>query len=153
MDRSTTRQMAFVRPPDTHDPSKTLVAWFTHPPGAIIQISHESELTVEMTRWLVETGCTQLLGRFPGPTPLLIVLDLRLMTKRQPAVRGLLVEAAKKLGPRLGMGYVLPPANSSKIYLASLHAATAALRAFGAKVEVIDSLSNLLATQRIRTAS
>ncbi len=152
MERTTTRQMAFTRSPDTHDPSNTLVAWFTQPPGAIIQIAHESELTVDMTRWLVEHGCGQLLARFPGTTPLVIILDFRLMTKREPAVRGLLVEAAKKLGQRLGTGYVLPPANAGKIYLASLHAATAALRAFGAKVEVADSLSNLLAKQRIRAA-
>lgn len=151
MDRST-RHTAFFRLPDTHDPTGTLVAWFTQPPGAVIQFSRESELTVEMTSWLVEHGCSQLLGRFPGTTPLIIVLDLQFMTKRQPAVRALLVEAAKKLGPRLGMGFVLPPANAGKIYLASLHAATAALRAFGAKVEVVESLPTLLTTRRIRAA-
>ena len=151
MERSP-RHTAFARSADTHDPSGTLVAWFTHPPGALIQISRSSELTVEMATWLVERGCGELLGRFPGTTPLMIVLDLRLMTKRQPAVRTLLVEAAKKLGPRLGTGYVLPPENGGKIYLASLHAAAAALRAFGARIEIVESLSALMSTRGIRAA-
>lgn len=146
------RHMAFLRSPHTQDPSGALVAWFTDPAGALVQISRTSELTVEMTRWLVEHGCAQLLARFPGTTPLTIVLDIRLMTKRQPAVRSLLVEAAKKLGPRLGMGYVLPPENSGKVYLASLHAATAALRVFGARVEISESLSALLSAQHMRAA-
>ncbi len=146
------RHAAFARLPHTQDPTSTLVAWFTDPPGALIQISRSSELTVEMTRWLVEQGCAELLARFRGTTPLTIVLDIRLMTKRQPAVRSLLVEAAKKLGPRLGTGYVLPPENAGKVYLASLHAAAAALRVFGARIEVSESLSTLLITKRIRAA-
>lgn len=140
----------FQRRPDTHDPSGTLVAWFTHPPGAIIQMVRESELTVAMGTWLADRGCAELVARFPGPTPLTIVLDFRLMTKREPAVRGLLVETAKKLGPRIEMGFVLPPTNASKVYLASLHAATAALRAFGIKVAVTESLSGLCKERGIR---
>lgn len=113
-------------------------------------MARTSELTVAMATWLVEQGCGELLAHFPGPTPLIIILDLRLMTGRQPAVRGLLVEAAKKLGPRLGQGYVIPPESAGKVYLASLHAAAAALRAFGARVEIAQSLSTLLAAKEIR---
>jgi hypothetical protein len=142
----------FARSPHLHDPTGTLVAWFTEPAGALIQISRLSEFTVEMATWLVEVGSSQLLARFPGTTPLVIVLDLRLMTKRQPAVRSLLVEAAKKLGPRLGCGFVIPPENSSKVYLASIHAAAAALRVFGAKVEIVESLPSLVAEKRLRAA-
>jgi EAL domain-containing protein (putative c-di-GMP-specific phosphodiesterase class I) len=149
MDR-TNRHTAFAQLPHTQDSTGTLVAWFTSPPGALVQISRSSELTVEMTRWLVEHGCSELLDRFPGPTPLAIVLDIRLMTKRQPAVRSLLVEAAKKLGPRLGTGYVIPPESAGKVYLASLHAAAAALRVFGARIEIAESLSILVDTKRIR---
>lgn len=152
MDRSALRT-TFTRLPHTHDPSRTLVAWFTDPPGAIIQIVRESELTVEMTTWLVEVGFAELLARFRGTSALIIVLDLRLMLKRQPAVRSLIVDAAKKLAPRLGAGYVIPPDNAGKVYLASLHAAAAALRAFGARVEIAESLSSLLATKGIRPAS
>jgi len=149
MDRSS-RHTAFARSADTHDPTGTLVAWFTKPPGALIQFSRSSELTVEMATWLVEQGCGELLARFPGTTPLTIVLDLRLMTKRQPAVRSLLVEAAKKLGPRLGAGYVLRPERASKIYLNSLNAAQAALRSVGSSLKIVESLSTLIATRGIR---
>lgn len=144
--------VAFPRAPHTRDPSGTLVAWFTDPPGALIQMSRSSELTVEMAAWLVNAGVAQLLARFPGTGPLTIVLDIRLMTKRDPAVRSLLVEAAKKLGPRLGAGYVIPPENSSKIYLASVHAAAAALRVFGARVEIFETLSAVLTVKKLRAA-
>jgi hypothetical protein len=140
----------FQRRPDTHDPSGLLVAWFTQPAGAIIQLVQEAELTAAMGAWLADRGCQELLTRFPGPTTLTIILDLRLMTSRQTAVRGLLVETAKKIAPRLEMGFVIPPAGSGKVYLASLHAATAALRAFGAKVSVAESLSQLCQERGIR---
>jgi hypothetical protein len=144
---------AFARRPHVQDPSGTLVAWFTDPAGAVIQLARPSELTIEMTRWLVGTGLDALVQRFPGDVPLTVVLDVRMMTSRQPAVRGLIVDAAKTLRPRLGRAVVIPPQNATRVYLAGLSAAVAVLRVFGVELELQESIGLAVARIGLHTAA
>jgi hypothetical protein len=147
------RHAAFARRPHLADESAILLAWFTEPAGVVIQLAEPSELTMEMTRWLVGPGLEALVQRFPGDTPLTIVLDVRLMTSRQPAVRGLIVEAAKALRARLARAVVIPPQNATRVYLAGLNAAVAVLRVFGVDIELQDSLKIALARIGLHAAA
>lgn len=147
---SSARHLAFTRRPHKQDPTGALVAWFTEPPGALIQMTREGELTVAMARAVILPGCDELLARFSNGEPLTLVLDISLMEKRETAVRAVFVDAAKRLGARIGAGIVIAPKSASKIYLMSLQAAVATLRVFGVNLEIQSSLQAVVTAMGIR---
>jgi hypothetical protein len=129
------------------DPSGCAAIWFTEPPGAVIQFVQPARGDLALVRWLVGPALERLLERFPGSSPLVFVMDLGLMTGRDAAVRPILNEAVKSLGPRIARSVVVPPENASVVYMASLHASVSLLRVFGVPVE-IQSLPNALRALR-----
>ena len=142
----------FAGPPHIRDASGALVAWFTEPPGALIQVAEPCQLTVDMARWLVGPGFAALEARFPEPARLILVLDLGLMTGRDVAVRPLIVDLAKTLRPRLARAIVIPPQRASALYIASLKTGVAVLRVFGVTVEVARSLPEVVTTAALGPA-
>jgi len=118
------------------DPSRALGAWFTEPPGVFIQFARRAALTVPLAEWLAGPVSTSLTNRFPGDEPLIFVLDLTQMEGRDPSARTLIVEAGRALGSRAGRAVLVPPLNTSRVYLASLHAAASLARVVGLTVSV-----------------
>ena len=144
---------AFTVPPDLRSPAGDLAVWFTDPPGAVVQLSERKRGTVEMASWLAGPGVHTLLDRFPGTARLVILLDLTLMKDRDPAVRPLLVEAAKALGPRIAQGIVVAPDKAGPVYLASVRAAASVLGVFGVDVHVARSVVGAIARAHLAPAA
>jgi hypothetical protein len=145
--------LAFTVPPHLVHPSKDLVCWFTDPPGIVIQIVNAVPGTLSMASWLGRTAQAALFARFPGVHDLIVVLDLRSMTGREPAARGGLVEPAKRMKSRVTRTILLPPKNASQVYLGSMYAATALLSAFGVHVDIQRGMGKVLASYGLRAAA
>jgi hypothetical protein len=127
-----------------------MVIWFTDPPGIVIQIVRPAQGTRSMTDWLGSAAQEAFLKRFPGAKGLIVVVDLSLMTGREPAARNGLVEPAKRLKPHVARTVLIPPKNASQVYLGSMYAATAILSAFGVHVELQRSMSAVSALYGLR---
>src|SRR5581483_5323747 len=88
---------AFKSPPHFLDPTRTVAVWFTNPPGAVIQFARRAMGSVPLAEWAVGPGRTRLLSQFPGDGPLVVVLDLGLMTGRDPVARPIITAAVRGL--------------------------------------------------------
>ena len=128
---------AFQVPPHLLDPSHTVAVWFTEPPGAVIQFTRPAVGTVALAEWLVGPAQAQLVRRFPDDCPLVFVLDLGLMTSRDPVARPILTGAARALKERVTRSVLVAPVEASSIYLASLKASISLLRVFGVTVSIL----------------
>lgn len=143
---------AFSSPPHRHDPSGTLAAWFTDPPGTVVQFTRPAVGSLPLVEWLLGPGREAMLARFPHE-PLIVVMDLTLMTSRDPAVRPLLVEAAKGLKSRVARTVLIPPQNAKAVYLASLKVSTSLLAVFGVKVDIHASIAFAIRALKLSAAS
>jgi len=143
----------FSAAPHAACPVGPLRAWFTDPPGAVVQLSEAGEFTVDMARWLVGPGFELLLERFQIDTGLSLVLDIREMTTREPVVRTVFMDKAREAASKFGLVAVIPPLRAKGVYLTALHAAGALVSAFGTKFEITSDLDDLLARYGIRPAS
>jgi hypothetical protein len=144
--------LAFAAPPHLVHPSRDMVCWFTDPPGIVIQIVRAAQGTRAMTEWLGHTAEHALFARFPGAVNLTVVLDLSLMTGREPGARNGLVEPAKRMKARVARTILVPPRAASQVYLGSMYAATALLSAFGVHVEINRTMSKALIAYGLRVA-
>jgi hypothetical protein len=96
-----------------------------------------------LARWLVGPALSRLQERFPGDVKVRLVMDLSLMTGRDPAVRPILVETTKRMGHRIEHSTIVAPQNAGVVYLASLKASVSLLRVFGVPIE-IETLTHAL---------
>lgn len=145
--------VAFSTAPHLVHPSRDLVCWFTDPPGIVIQFGRAAQGTRAITEWLGNDAYRALMARFPAADDLTVVVDLGLMTGREPGARNGLVEPAKRMKSRVARTVLLPPRSASPVYLGSMYAATALLSAFGVHVEISHSLARVLAAYRLRAAA
>ncbi len=77
----------FDQPAELHCPVGPLWAWYTLPAGALVQMMEACVFSREMAEWLVGPAHDQFIEHFAQQTPLRLLLDLRPMTAREPAVR------------------------------------------------------------------
>lgn len=143
---------AFADAPHMVHGSRLVAAWYTDPPGVIVQLLAASEGTLAMCEWLAGPGVDALHRRFQNDEQLIVVFDLRLMTGREAAARNALVEPAKKLKPRVKQAIMLPPEHASRVYISSLYAAAAMLSVFGYHIEMARSLDQVIAQYQLRAA-
>ena len=129
------------------------MAWFTEPPGGVIQLTRPVRGTRELAEWLVGPAWEQLCRRFPNACEFFIVLDLSQMDGRDPSARAALLEKAQALRPGILRAAVIPPIGATAVYLSSLRVAVAILRVFGVVVDIDPSLRNVLASRGLRVAS
>ena len=122
--------------PHLMDPSRTIVAWFTDPPGVYVQVVRRTVFSVPLAEWLAGPLTAGLNKRFPGDQPLVLVLDLSQMEGRDPGARPIVVEATRAFAARTQRAVLVPPANASRVYVASLQAATSLARLVGVSVTV-----------------
>jgi hypothetical protein len=144
---------AFTLPPHAIDDSGAVAAWFTDPPGVVLQFIRPARGTTELAKWVVGPGYTQMLRRFPDCYELRVVLDMRQMTGRAATARAVLIEHAKLVSQRLGRVIILPSDHMGTIYLKVVETTALMLRAFGVRIEIEHSLEQALARQGVRIAS
>lgn len=142
-------QRGLMGPPHLVDAMQVIGVWFTEPPGAVIQFLKPGG-TLQAAQFLAEKARGELLRRFTADQRLRFILDLTLMTHRDPAVRPVLMESTKALAQRIERSIVVPPKSASTVYLASLKASASLLRVFGVQVDVKSSLSEALALADVR---
>jgi hypothetical protein len=150
-----TREMivapAFAVPPHLrHGAQGELHAWFTDPPGAVMQLSMPQHFTVEQAEWLVGPALDRLRERFPNETKLILVLDYRNMTSRDPRARSIMMERASEIADLFGHITVVPPEQPNPVYRTMLHAAVALVSAFGTPVEIMDSFDDVIEQRGLR---
>jgi hypothetical protein len=142
---------AFAVPPHLrHGAQGELQAWFTDPPGAVMQLSKPQHFTVEQAEWLVGPALERLRQRFPSEEKLLLVLDYRNMTSRDPRARSLMMEHARDIARFFQHITVVPPEQPNPVYRTMLHAAVALVSAFGAPIEIVDSFDDAMARRGLR---
>lgn len=132
---------AFRTAPHLLDPSRTLAVWFTDPPGIFVQFARRAPCTVPLAQWMAGPLCTSVAKKYPGEGPLVFVLDLTHMQGRDPASRQMIVDAGRTFASRLRRTVIVPPADASRVYIASLSAAASLARLVGLTVSV-ESLSD-----------
>jgi hypothetical protein len=143
----------FALPPHVIDDSGVIAAWFTEPPGVVLQFTRPERGTTELARWLVGPGYNQLVRRFPDAQELRIVLDMRQMTGRAATARAVLIEHAKLVAPRLGRVIILPSVHMGAFYLKLVETTALMLRAFGVRIELEQSLERAIAKQELELAT
>jgi hypothetical protein len=134
---------AFDAPPDLHG-GGVLRAWFTDPPGALVQFMRPSRGTQEMAGWVIGPLYSKLRARFPEATMLTLVIDLTLMDGRDPAARAMLLERVSQGRGVIGRVGLVPPPKTSPVYLTTFHAAVTVLNSLGKEVRVESSLEKLI---------
>jgi hypothetical protein len=142
---------AFDVPPDILG-ARVLRAWFTDPPGVVVQMAQPSRGTVELAEWMVGPGYTRLRGRFPASERLILVIDLSLMEGRDPAARAVMMDKAREFNRLFERTIIIPPLQSNPVYLTTLHAAAALLTAFGVDLKLEKSLAGVIAQWKLTPA-
>jgi hypothetical protein len=133
-----------------HGLQDELQVWFTDPPGVVVQLSKPQRSTVAQTRWLLGPCFDLMRERFPHDEKLILVLDYRNMTSRDTSARTLMMDRARDIAHLFSHVFIVPPLHASPVYLAMLHAAVALVSMFGAKLEIVDSLSETISQTSLR---
>jgi hypothetical protein len=142
----------FASAPDLRLEGGQLVAWFTDPPGVVVQLTEATVFTKEMAEWMVGPGFTALHDRFPQDGKLHLLLDIRRMISREPAARTLIMSAATRhmfLFAKLG---VIAPAKPPPLYMTTLNAAIALLSAIGPEISIFETLEGALQAMGLHAA-
>jgi hypothetical protein len=125
----------FARAPHLWDPSGTVAAWFTEPPGAWIQFVTPARCTDDLSEWLAGPALEALVQRFPGQM-LTVVCDYRLMSDRDLSARARMLQTAPGLQRLLTKVVMLPSLTASATQRETLTAGARLLRSFGIPVEI-----------------
>jgi hypothetical protein len=127
-----------------------LHVWFTDPPGAIVQMAKPQRGTVEQARWLVGPGFQLLRERFPEAAKLILVLDYSHMTGRDTAARTVMVDSAGAVAQFFSGVFIVPPLQASVVYRMMLRAAAVLVSALGTPIEIVESLTAVMADQALQ---
>jgi hypothetical protein len=143
----------FATAPHVVDPSGVIAAWFTDPPGVLMQFARPSRGTTEMAEWLVGPGFDLLMARFPGARELRIVLDMRSMTGRSATARSLLLQRAKTVHDHVAHVVILPSQLLGPAYVKIVEGTALMLRLAGLRVDVEHEIERVVTRYRLRPAS
>ena len=144
---------AFSSEPHLRFEGGKLVAWFTDPPGIVVQLTEATVFTREMAEWMVGPGLSALQQRFSRGSELRMLLDLRPMTSREPAARQIIMGAATRhmfMFAKLG---VIAPAKPPPLYMVTLHGAIALLSAIGPEIRIFETLEAALQAMGLNAAT
>ena len=130
----------FDAAPDLSYEGGPLSAWFTDPPGAVVQLTEAVVFSKDMAEWIVGPGFEELSKRFPRCTELNLVLDLRPMTSREPAARPVIMAAGMKHMFMFTKVAVIAPQKPQPLYMSTLHGAVALLSAIGPEVRIFETI-------------
>jgi hypothetical protein len=142
----------FAEEPHEVDPSGCVGSWYTNPPGALVSFIRPAKGSLEVTEWLIGPAREALERRFPAG-PLVLIMDLGLMTGRDPAVRAKLIESGRQLKSRIVKTVVVPPVDASAIYIASVRTAMALAAVVGVHVEISRTLAPVISKLGLTVAA
>jgi len=143
----------FAIAPHVVDPTGSIAAWWTDPPGVLVQLTYPTRATTEIAGWLAGPAFDQLLGRFPGASDLRVILDMRQMTGRSATARSLLMQRAKTVVGRVTHVVLLPSVLLGPAYIKVVETAALVLRAGGLRVDIDASLDRVIARHGVRAAA
>ena len=143
----------FATSPHVVDPTGSIAAWWTDPPGVLAQLTCPTRATTEIAGWLVGPAFDQLLGRFPGATDLRVILDMRQMTGRSATARSLLMQRAKTVVGRVTHVVLVPSVLLGPAYITIVETAALVLRAGGLRVDIDASLDRVITRHGVRAAT
>jgi hypothetical protein len=144
---------AFASEPDLRFEGGKLAAWFTDPPGAVVQLTEAAVFNKAMAEWVVGPAFAALDQRFPNATELRMLLDLRPMLSREPAARTVIMSAATTRMFMFAQVSVVAPAKPPPLYMTTLHAAVALLSAIGPEIRVFETLEGALQHMQVKAAT
>ena len=142
----------FSSRPDVLDPTGEIAAWYTDPPGAIVQLARPIHLSFERVKWLLGPGHRMLEERFPDAHAFITVLDLRRMTSRDVAARALMQDRCLSRRARFRHSYVLLPESAGPVYRMSVQTGVTLLRVMGFPVDVTATLEDAIRKGGLRPA-
>lgn len=149
-----TIEPAFTEPPHIrYGKEDEIHAWFTDPPGAIVQLAKPQRATLEQARWLVDEGVTLLRKRFSPDEKVILVLDYRNMTSRDNAARTLMMERAPDIAHHFAGVFIVPPLVASPVYRTTLRAAAALVSALGVNIHIVESLQEVMERHKLMLGS
>lgn len=143
----------FSVPPHLRCEVGPLVAWFTAPPGAVVQMTESAVFTKAMAQWVAGPGYEAACARFPMGGDLTLLLDLRPMISREPAARPVLMAAGTKYLFQFAKVGIIPPASPPPLYMTTLHGAVALLSAVGPEIRLYSTLEAAQQRLDLRPAS
>jgi hypothetical protein len=135
------------------DPAGVIAAWWTDPPGVLMQFARPSRGTTEMAEWLVGPAFDLLTARFPGARELRVVLDMRAMTGRSATARAMLLQRAKTVHDHIAHVVILPSQQMGPAYVKIVEGTAMMLRLAGLRVDVEHEIERVIARYRLRPAS
>lgn len=147
---SNLKKAAFPEAPHLEAPTGDVVAWFTEPSGILIQVTRPTRIEVRHAEWIVGPLRAEALRRFPDRENAVLIIDSTLMTGREPAVRTILMEAAREVRQHVARTILIPPSNAGPVYLASLEVACSILQVFGIRLDIVRSLPFVLSSLGVR---
>jgi hypothetical protein len=113
-----------------------------------MQFASPAEGTLQLAQWMLGPAREKLFSRFPEGR-LTLVMDLTLMTNRDPAVRRFLIEGTKPFQSRIARAIWIPPRTATAVYRASLKVAASLVGMFGVRVEIHSSISFVVRAYRL----
>jgi hypothetical protein len=137
-------------PPDATDPTGLIAAFWTDPPGVLLQLTRPARGTTAMAEWLIGPLFDALVRRFPEGRDLRVVLDMRQMTGRSAIARALLIRHARTIAARLNHVVVIPSLHMGPTYVKVLEAAAVLLAAAGVPLAIEHNLDRALAKHGLR---
>jgi hypothetical protein len=143
---------AFGRAPHLLDPSGSVAAWFTEPPGVWLQFVKATRGTDELTEWLAGPALSALLTHFPGQM-LTVVLDFRLMTDRDLSARARLLQTAPALKDRVTKVVIIPSLSATPIHVKTMAAGVRLARSFGLPIDLQQSATQVQHLHGLRSLS
>ena len=142
----------FTRPPHLLDPSGTVAAWFTEPPGAWFQFVKPARGTDELSEWLTGPAFQGVVTQFPGQT-LKLVLDFRLMTDRDLSARARILQTAPALKDLIAELVIIPSLSATPIHLKTMTAGVRLARSFGIPIDLHTSAPHVLSRLGLRPST
>ena len=143
---------AFAVAPDLIAPGGELEVWFTDPPGAVVQMPSPMVGTAAMARWLVGEARERLYRRFPDASQFYFLVDLSVMTSRDPALRSIIGEASKEMKSKIARAIIVPSESANVVFLKSLEVAVLLLHGFGVNLEIYRSSAQAMASMKLSPA-
>jgi hypothetical protein len=143
----------FATAPHITDPSGSIAAWWTDPPGVLAQLTCPTRATTDLAEWLVGPAFDQVLGRFPDASELRVILDMRQMTGRSATARSLLMQRAKTVIGRVTHVVLVPSVLLGPAYIKVVETAALLLHAGGLRVDIDASLDRVVARYEVRAAT
>jgi hypothetical protein len=102
-----------------------------------------------MAEWIVGPGYAAFSAHFHGQQDLRLLLDLRMLTSREPAARKLIMEAGAKYLRMFSRVALLAPLKPPPLYMTTLTGAVALLSAFGPEISIAPDVPSALSSLSI----